>query len=104
MLDDKFTAAAAAHAGLTLAPGRRVHDSISSFDGVVISGAIIQRTMSAPKKGGGGNGAGAFSVPASEQVETYMVKLDTGELVKRAAGELLALPDSVPGVIDEFLA
>lgn len=82
----------AAQLGLSFAPGARVVDQQTGAEGTVLSGSIqhgVKPALSSAAKPGA---ASVLTLPAPTMAELVKVQLDTGGVVERAAGCLVAIP------------
>lgn len=101
-LDEKTAAAAAAHAGLSLAPGQLVLDSLTGFIGVVVDGQAAHRMIGETKPRPMSAHPQLFIVPTIMLVESYTVKLTNGAVVTRELGELVKIPANVSADLEDF--
>lgn len=101
-LDERTAAAAAAHAGLSLAPGQKVLDNLTAFTGVVVDGKTAHRVITETAGRPASAEPGLFKVPEVQLVESYTVKLTNGAVVTRELDELLKLPANVSADLEDF--
>lgn len=91
-LSSAHAAAAAAHAGLSLARGQAVLDLVTGDGGTIQSGRATHRPIAEMAHVSAAAAASLFKVPQVQLVESYTVQLANGAVVDRERNELVKIP------------